>query len=190
MLPSQPSVPLWCSPAASCIDVLTNSLRDAMGKIGDIVDLDVVPFGNGSEKNGVISCQHGARECHANTLQGCAQSLYPTQSQWFAFIVCMEKTTDPLGAAPRCAKAHGMSWTKIERCAKGDDGRKILFANARRTLDLSPPNKYVPWITVNGQPYEDPENIIRAVCSQYTAADKLSYCNGRTMQRYDPNQRN
>lgn len=33
---------------SSCIDVMTNSLRDAMSKISDIIDLDLVPFGNGS----------------------------------------------------------------------------------------------------------------------------------------------
>jgi hypothetical protein len=46
---------------ARCIDVLTNSLHDAMKRVGDIVDLEVVPFGNGEEKNGRVTCQHGIK---------------------------------------------------------------------------------------------------------------------------------
>lgn len=99
----------------------------------------------------MITCQHGHKECHANTIQGCAQSLYPDQKQWFAFIVCVEKARDPLAAGKRCAKASGMSWNSIEECAIGSKGKQILATNARRTLDLSPPNRYVPWITINGQ---------------------------------------
>jgi hypothetical protein len=38
----------WPCRFSSCIDVMTNSLRDAMSKISDIIDLDLVPFGNGS----------------------------------------------------------------------------------------------------------------------------------------------
>lgn len=35
-----------------CIDVLTNSLRDAVKRVGDIMNLEVVPFGNGSGQCG------------------------------------------------------------------------------------------------------------------------------------------
>jgi interferon gamma-inducible protein 30 len=126
---------------ARCIDVLTNSLHDAMKRVGDIVDLEVVPFGNGEEKNGRVTCQHGVKECHANTLQGCAQKYYPSVTTWFPFIVCMEKQMDPLHAASYCARKHKIDYSKIEKCAKGDDGKKILYANARKTLDLQPPNK-------------------------------------------------
>lgn len=108
-------------------------------------------WSNLTEKNGVITCQHGHKECHANTIQGCAQSLYPDQKQWFSFIVCVEKARDPLAAGKRCAKASKMSWNSIEECAIGSKGKQILAANARRTLDLNPPNRYVPWITINGQ---------------------------------------
>jgi len=161
---------------ARCIDVLINSLRDAMEKIPDIIHLEVIPFGNGDENDGVITCQHGERECHANTLQGCAQHFYPSQFSWFPFIVCMESQDDPLVAAKSCAKTNKMDWQKLENCAKGEQGKKILYKNARKTLDLNPPNKYVPWLTVNGQPFEDPENIIAAVCSQYVQPDKAKYC--------------
>lgn len=102
---------------ARCIDVLTNSLVDAMRRVGDIVDLEVIPFGNGSENGGVITCQHGAKECHANTLQGCAMVHYPKTKQWFGFIVCMEKQTDPLHAAKWCAGKHKIDFNKIEACA-------------------------------------------------------------------------
>jgi len=104
-----------------------------------------------AEKNGVITCQHGPKECHANTIQGCAQELYPDQKQHFSFIVCVEKARDPLAAGKRCAKSSGMSWNDIEECAIGAQGKKILARNAHRTLNLSPPNRYVPWITVNGR---------------------------------------
>ena len=172
-----------------CIDVLTNSLAAALRKVGAIVELEVVPFGNGQEKGGVLTCQHGARECQANTVQACAQSLYPSQNQWFAFIVCMEKQRDPLRAGLACANMHGMDYARISACASGPQGAALLMKNARRTLDLEPTNKYVPWITVNNQPFEDPENIVAAICSQYTGLDKLRWCNQQTMARYVPGQK-
>lgn len=172
-----------------CIDVLTNSLSAALRKVGSIVDLDVIPFGNGQEKGGVISCQHGARECQANTIQACAQEIYPTQSQWFAFIVCMEKQRDPVKAGAVCARAHAMNYQRIAACAAGPQGAALLMKNARRTLDLQPTNLYVPWLTVNSQPFEDPENIVAAICSQYTGLDKLRWCNQATMARYVPGQK-
>jgi interferon gamma-inducible protein 30 len=160
-----------------CIDVLTNSLADAVKRVGAIMDLEVVPFGNGSEKNGAVTCQHGERECHANTLQGCAMKYYPHKSIWFPWLVCMEKADDPLGGARKCARrSKKIDFEKIEKCATSQEGKDILYKNARKTLDLRPENKYVPWITVNGKPFEDPENIVAAICSQYTWGDKQKYC--------------
>jgi len=157
-----------------CIDVLTHSLADAMKRVGSIIDLDVIPFGNGHERDGLISCQHGARECEANTIQGCAQRHYPSSDRWFPFILCMERASDPLAAGKACAKRVKMSWSKIESCAKGAEGRAILLSNARRTFATQ--NRYVPWLVINGQPYEDPENMVAAVCSQYTGKDKAKVC--------------
>lgn len=131
---------------------------------------------NGAEKNGVIECQHGARECDANTLQACAMSHYPATAKWFHFLVCMESASDPLTAASTCAAKHSLDYATLQKCASGEEGKKLLYKNARRTLDLNPPNKYVPWITINSRPFEDPENIVLAVCSQYTGSDKQKYC--------------
>ena len=113
-------------------------------------------------------------------------ALYPTQPQWFAFIVCMEKQRDPLTAAAACAGMHGMSAARLQACASGPQGAALLMKNARRTLDLSPSNEYVPWITVNEQPFKDPENIVAAICSQYVGVDKLRWCNEASMARYVP----
>jgi hypothetical protein len=37
---------------------------------------------------------------------------------------------------------------------------------------------------INGRPFEDPENLVAAVCSQYTQADKDQYCSNTS--RYQP----
>ena len=157
-----------------------------MKSIGDIVDLDVVPFGNGHEQGGKITCQHGPRECLANTLQGCAQHIYPRQTQWFAFILCMERAPEPIAAVTHCAKENGMDPQRLANCAKSEEGREILRTNARRTLTLHPANTHVPWITVNAQPLKDAENVVAAVCAQYQGADKDKYCTEETMRRFDP----
>jgi hypothetical protein len=120
---------------ARCIDVLTGSLRALMASpLSALVALDLVPFGNGERaSDGTITCQHGERECEANTLQGCAQKLYPTSSKWLPYILCMETGSDPLDAAASCAAQVGLDYHRISTCAKGEEGRAILATNAART---------------------------------------------------------
>lgn len=46
-------------------------------EFSDMVDLRLVPYGNGKLSGDEISCQHGADECTGNTLISCMQEHYP-----------------------------------------------------------------------------------------------------------------
>jgi len=162
---------------ARCIDVMSNALPDALRRVGGLIDLDLVPAGNVEINGKSVQCQHGPQECRANTFQACVQAYHPSVDQWFAFIMCMERGNgDPLSRAPGCVKRLKLNEEKIAACVDSDEGQGLLLANARRTLTLQPPARFVPWLVVNGEPYSDHENLVAAVCSQYEGDDKDKWC--------------
>eukprot|EP00850_Spirogloea_muscicola_P001950 SM000007S20910 [mRNA] locus=s7:869353:870929:- [translate_table: standard] len=140
----------------------------------DVVRLRIVPYGNARVlDNGTIVCQHGPLECRLNIVLACALHHYPAVDDWFPFVECME-TTPELGAMRQCAREAGLSFQRIDRCAEGELGGKLLRKYGKETDALDPPHLFVPWVVVNGQPlYEDFNNLDAYICKAYTGPKRL-----------------
>jgi hypothetical protein len=164
-----------------CINYSVTQIRDLMTKIPEIVELEVLPFGNGvvSPNNGTdtdlkwqFDCQHGINECTSNMLIACVIEHYPLLSsnntpEWYPFYDCMEddstlnKNRDGpynLKAAESCATQANIDWMPIQSCAGEDpskgsskDGNLLMHSIALAT----PNHTYVPWVVINDKTVPD-----------------------------------
>ena len=157
------------------------------------------PYGNAKRSSsGQITCQHGSAECIGKTPENL--SLTPDRSHFTAGNLnlnclinkasnvtlnywpswaCIEGSEDPIRDAAQCCTDHGISWIQVHDCASGDLGKALVNAAADATQALSPPHKFVPWVTVNGSPLgeDDLDNIVSIVCNAYQGPSKPDICN-------------
>jgi len=148
----------------------------------DIIDLEVVFWGNAQGSGSKIQCQHGPPECRVQMVYACSKNLYPGVDNYLPFVHCVDTTLVkdfpkglPEGAVnmttanniiTSCAKTVGHDLTKLNACASGPDGIKYINEEAKKT----PGHTGVPFWTVNGGnvTYPPPEDLIKAVCAAYT----------------------
>ena len=75
---------------------------------------------------------------------------------------CVESNdvgVDYLGVSHKCAKTAGISnIEEILSCYKGPDANSLEHEVALKTEALSPPHKWVPWVTVNDSYDEEVQN--------------------------------
>ncbi|KAK9124603.1 hypothetical protein Sjap_014205 [Stephania japonica] len=147
----------------------------------DIVDLKLVPYGNtrvGSD--GSMTCLHGPYECLLNTVEACVLHSWPDLTTHFTFIHCVESLA--LEGKQRgwdsCFKETGMESTPILDCVGSGLGAKLELQFAAETNALEPPQEYVPWVVVDGQPLYWANN-----CTHYVRLCKLHYIRLQGTQR-------
>ena len=101
-----------------------------------------------------------------------------TQNYWPAWA-CIEGSEDPVKDAADCCTQAGISWINVHACATGDLGKYLVNAAADATQALSPPHKFVPWVTVDGEPLAegDLDNLVSIVCNKYQGSTKPQICN-------------
>ncbi|KAL2097631.1 hypothetical protein ACEWY4_006838 [Coilia grayii] len=180
-----------------CRQFLTTQLHPTWVMLRDIMDVQLVPFGNAVEsfdgKKYHFTCQHGEEECLGNMIETCVlNSVDPATA--FMVIYCMEGSADVVKSGQTCLELVSPSskWDSIMTCVKGDQGNKLMHDNAVKTNALKPPHEYVPWVTVNGEHTDDLQDkamnsLFNLVCSLYkgekppacTLAAKIksrSYC--------------
>lgn len=126
-----------------CRQFVAGELNKALKTVGSIMNLTLVPYGNGrekfDEKTGLwkFTCQHGVTECWGNTLHNCLMHFYPQVDQHFPFIYCMESAKSNRGEdihdlANRCAKQLQMPIDEVLKCVSSPLGKfyqKILRKN-------------------------------------------------------------
>ncbi|EOA17467.1 hypothetical protein CARUB_v10005793mg [Capsella rubella] len=134
----------------------------------------LVPFGNAHVSDDLtVTCQHGEEECKLNALEACAIRTWPNQRLHYRFILCVETNTN---AWESCVKKYGGE-KAINDCYNGDLSKELILGYANQTMRLKPEHKYVPWMTLNGEPlYESIVDFVDLVCKAYkgkTALPKL-----------------
>lgn len=152
-------------------------MKELVAEVGDIVDLNVVPWGNAQEKGKTVQCQHGPNECAADIVENCAIAQGPG---YFGFIDCFESayannwrtgSLKPMyAAAAKCASSNNIDVSKLKACYAGPEGKKLQAAAAKATNSLNPPHQYTPWVTIDGknQNLNSPKwSLLSAVCSAY-----------------------
>jgi hypothetical protein len=76
------------------------------------------------QPDGSFKALHGQPEVDENIRQLCAMELYPKKYQWFEYIKCRNndiRSNEWQG----CATQAKMDVAKMEKCATGEQGRKL-----------------------------------------------------------------
>jgi len=175
-----------------------------MHAIGEIIDLEVVPWGNARMQGKLWQCQHGPSECAGNVIESCMMMAHPKQQDWWPFVNKYEqqahtcsRTAVPPGKCPTAlaesiAVELGLSWAKVKKCFDSFDengmppasstGYALTVAAANRTATLVPSHNAVPWAT-QGFKYnskhiadDDLKRLTCYVCKQYTGVPAPAAC--------------
>ncbi|XP_067330043.1 gamma-interferon-inducible lysosomal thiol reductase [Channa argus] len=168
-----------------CRQFLTQIIYPTWLLLNEIMDVDLVPYGNAAEKHDgqkyIYQCQHGEPECLGNMIETCLMNL---SSSAFQIIQCMESSANVIKSAQICGELQDpeLSWTSIMSCVKGDQGNQLMHLNALKTDALNPPHQYVPWVTINGEHTEALQDkamnsLFTLVCSMYKGP-KPKACGG------------
>ena len=106
-----------------------------------------------------------------DTLEACAVALYPDFRVHMPFVYCFEgKQHSSSARAEGCAQQAGLDYSKLQACASGPQGAKLDAANAKLTADFGSSRLGTPWVVVNGKALEDPDTLLKSVCSAYSGA--------------------
>ncbi|KAJ8559456.1 hypothetical protein K7X08_003514 [Anisodus acutangulus] len=150
-----------------------------------VTDLKLFPYGNADVFNGTIYCQHGKLECLLNTVHACAIDVWPDLSEHFPFISCVENVVLESFVYRRkypqwktCLEKLSLEAKPVTDCYESAHGKELELLYAAQTQALQPPQTYVPWVVVDGQPlYQDYENFINYIYKAYKGSDAVSACN-------------
>ncbi|CAL1531014.1 unnamed protein product, partial [Lymnaea stagnalis] len=162
---------------AGCMYFIINMLYPSWQKVGSIMNVKLVPYGNAREKqvedHWEFQCQHGNDECVGNIIETCAIAIVQNISVYFPFINCMESSSiRSEDAAIACAKKFPVPLDQILKCSNSSMGNSLEHQMALETDALVPKHSYVPWITLNGVysaaiESEAQYNLIKLVCDTY-----------------------
>ncbi|KAK0045632.1 gamma-interferon-inducible lysosomal thiol reductase [Biomphalaria pfeifferi] len=160
-----------------CKNFITTMLFPSFLKIGSIMNLTVVPYGNAREKqvgdHWEFECQHGEQECVGNIIDTCTIALVKNIAVYFPFINCMEASSaKPLDAAKVCATKYPVPLDAILNCSRSSFGNRLEHEMAIQTESLQPQHQYVPWVTLNGVHTEEiqteaQDNLVKLICDTY-----------------------
>ncbi|MDD5308026.1 MAG: hypothetical protein PHU25_11955 [Deltaproteobacteria bacterium] len=78
----------------------------------------------GENKDGELTSMHGAAEVEEDRRMACAQKLYASKYEYMKYVVCRAgdyKAADWAACVPK-----GMDKKKIEKCASGEEGEKLV----------------------------------------------------------------
>jgi hypothetical protein len=78
----------------------------------------------GENKDGELSSMHGAAEVAEDERMACAQKLYPAKYEFMKYVVCRARDFKAADWAKCVPKT--MDRKKIEKCAAGEEGRKLV----------------------------------------------------------------
>ncbi|XP_076928333.1 gamma-interferon-responsive lysosomal thiol protein-like [Bidens hawaiensis] len=134
--------------------------------------------------NGTIVCQHGEPECKLNTVEACAINAWPVVTEHFPFISCVEA----LAAQAKydeweaCFENLKLDPNPVTECIISGLGYKLELEYADEIRALQPPNLYVPWVVVDGQPLlDDYKNFTGYACRAYKGPNVPQACSGLSL---------
>ena len=137
-----------------------------------IMAIEEVPYGNAeiNVATQTVTCQHGPDECLLNEYEQCGIYLYPDQTIWLPFLVCMEEHSNAeamIASVPGCASNAGMDAAKVEACQK-DPALTWQLQQAAAATTAAADHSYTPWVVVNGQLLQHDFQFKSMICNAYT----------------------
>jgi len=161
-----------------CQEFVLKEVIPTFQKLGnDVMDLQIVPYGNAMMKNKTVTCQHGVGECDANIWEQCLIYSYPNPQDYLPMLECLENalpmgshdTKFPVDTFEKCAIEASLAFPKIQYC---HDDKKTAWKVLQKAAKETPSeHKYVPWAVINGEHMdEEHDDLLGAVCKAYVAA--------------------
>ncbi|XP_055343009.1 uncharacterized protein LOC129591395 [Paramacrobiotus metropolitanus] len=160
------------------VDFLLRQLLPVTRKIGNIVRVELIPFGKatwhrlGAEY--IFRCHHGPPECKGNRIQTCGYHFLKQQNETAAleFVYCTMQAYDPSTVAERCAKKSGFSGKALLDCTRNSAGSHLQHKMALKTEALKPKLTWVPWLVIDGVHNDHIQrlgtsNLLHLLCSMY-----------------------
>lgn len=153
-----------------CRDFTNDQLVPAKDSLGDLLEVDIVPWGNTVVKDGQIVCQHGDLECYGDRIQACAFKEafggWPLSADAVRFAACSEVnskncTTTDYSCWQVCTNEENIAI--IEDCEKNRSTELMEEMKAR-----TEPHRGVPWITIDGSKAVDPEDFEPLLCDAFS----------------------
>lgn len=134
---------------------------------------------------GIVLCQHGDQECDLNLAEACAVYLYKEIDMMAVaeFTYCLESARFK-PSIPKCAARTGLDSSKLESCMNMGPAGPANVAVAKATAALQPPHLGTPWVIVNGEQLDDPDNLLATVCSLYDGT-KPAGCKKANLSKRD-----
>lgn len=155
---------------------ILNNLKAAWAAPGvkDIIDLNLLPYGNAKRTPSGFACQHGEKECLHNKVLGCAIRSSNTTDSIVAFATCAENkiqadtSTQPSDVITSCG-SNSKIQAAISDCFQGGKGTEAMTLYNKLGVETEAlQKKYVPWIVVDGSHSKaGEENLLDTVCNVY-----------------------
>eukprot|EP00747_Dinoflagellata_sp_TGD_P040567 gnl/TRDRNA2_/TRDRNA2_140935_c0_seq4.p1 gnl/TRDRNA2_/TRDRNA2_140935_c0~~gnl/TRDRNA2_/TRDRNA2_140935_c0_seq4.p1 ORF type:complete len:271 (-),score=13.59 gnl/TRDRNA2_/TRDRNA2_140935_c0_seq4:43-774(-) len=137
----------------------------------EILDIDMLPYGNAEGTGLKTICQHGSQECKTNMVHDCAIKHMTTPIK---FILCAQQYTKNMWPPEllifACTQQRDTIIAMMQ-CSFKFDNKDV----EERTRALN--HKYVPWVSLNGKHSPDAERDLRAaICSAYHGSKPPAAC--------------
>lgn len=153
---------------------LLTELLPTYEKIPKAMNVQLIPYGKAktstSGNSFKFECQHGPQECLANKVHACGLNLIQNVDTQVQYATCMiNDNWNAEEAGSSCAKKYGLDWDSIWKCAKGNQGSKLLSLYGKKTDKLGGID-FVPTIALQGSTDKQPailKNLFKEICALY-----------------------
>lgn len=153
----------------------------------DFVSLKIEP--NEQDQRGKkIRCQHGSKECKADSYVQCSISSYPEPENYLRILDCsfkrLLKSDSPNAVriiAPNeqveaafstCAIDNGLDFRPIQACYKNEEKVVQLDVSMYTPVDRN----CVPRVEINDRPIHETRSLIEEICKAYDGNDPNEHC--------------
>jgi Gamma interferon inducible lysosomal thiol reductase (GILT) len=117
-------------------------------------------------RKGKLWSMHGPAELKGARIQLCAQAIQPGTLDHLAFVNCMNRTLEAIpGGWRACARKPGYAIGRIQRCAHGRQGTRLLVASMQRSRAAGARGS--PTLRIAGKEYRGGRGeamVMRAIC--------------------------
>lgn len=138
------------------------SVESVLKNSKNLIDFDVHYIVNVNE-DGSFGSLHGQSEVDENIRQLCAKKYYQKKNRYLDYLICRAKNYRS-ESWQKCA-VKGISAKKIEKCAGGDLGKKLLADDSKLATSLSVGGSPT-WLANNRYPFSGvtSEAIRQGIC--------------------------
>ncbi|XP_030767571.1 gamma-interferon-inducible lysosomal thiol reductase-like [Sitophilus oryzae] len=170
------------------VEFIFDQLYPGYQKIGEYLNVTLLPYARENEADGGITCQHGDNECYISRAQVCSlKDSAITQELQVEFLHCSEQgvydsrnVTDADIQQCLTSVLPNISWDTVKTCIEGEESTNLL----KDIYDIAVAygRTYVPYLIFNEQHDQDLENkargdFVAAVCSLLTSPPAVCQSN-------------